>query len=71
MSGNLHVFIQEHIVQGWWKKRPRPVLVNSWESFYVRFTQTDLLRLAKQGRELGMGFGLWVEPEMASKDSGL
>lgn len=71
MSGNLHVFIQEHIVQGWWKKRQRPVLVNSWESFYVRFTQKDLLRLAKQGRELGMGFGLWVEPEMASEDSGL
>ena len=47
------------------------MLVNSWESFYVRFTQKDLLRLAKQGRALGMGFGLWVEPEMASKDSGL
>lgn len=24
MSGNLHAFIQEHIVQGWWKKRQRP-----------------------------------------------
>ncbi len=118
MSGNLHAFIQEHIVRGWWKKRPRPILVNSWESFYMRFTQKDLLRLAKQGRELGaelfvlddgwfgkrdndrcslgdwdtvnkrklpgglggladkvralgMGFGLWVEPEMASEDSGL
>ncbi len=118
MSGNLHAFIREHVVRGWWKRRPRPVLVNSWESFYFRFTQKDLLRLARQGKELGaelfvlddgwfgkrdndrrslgdwdmanrrklpdglggladrvralgIGFGLWVEPEMVSEDSRL
>lgn len=118
MSGNLHAFIREHVVRGWWKYRQRPVLVNSWESFYFRFTQKDLLRLARQGRdlgaelfvlddgwfgrrdnddcslgdwtivhkkklpdglgglarrvrELGMEFGLWVEPEMVSEDSEL
>ena len=49
MSENLHIFIREHVVRGWWKGRPRPVLVNSWESFYFRFTQKDLLRLARQG----------------------
>ena len=48
MSGNLHAFIREHVVRGWWKRRVRPVLVNSWESFYFRFTQKDLLRLARQ-----------------------
>lgn len=53
LSGNFHAFIQEHIVRGPWKNRPRPVLVNSWESFYFRYTQKDLLRLAKQGRDLG------------------
>ncbi|MDE7261579.1 MAG: alpha-galactosidase, partial [Oscillospiraceae bacterium] len=118
MSAHFHTFVQEHIVRGQWKKRPRPVLVNSWESFYFRFTQKDLLRLARQGRdlgaelfvlddgwfgkrdndacslgdwdvvnrkklpngldglarevrELGIGFGLWVEPEMVSGDSRL
>lgn len=118
MSENLHGFIREHVVRGWWKYRQRPVLVNSWESFYFRFTQRDLLRLARQGRdlgaelfvlddgwfgkrdndrcslgdwgvthkkklpdglkgladrvrELGIGFGLWVEPEMVSGDSEL
>ena len=118
MSGNLHAFIREHVVRGWWKRRQRPVLVNSWESFYFRFTQKDLLRLARQGRDLGaelfvlddgwfgrrnndkcslgdwdvvnkrklpdglggladqvrslgIGFGLWVEPEMVSGDSRL
>ncbi len=53
MSENLHIFIREHVVRGWWKGRPRPVLVNSWESFYFRFTQKDLLRLARQGQALG------------------
>ncbi len=118
MSRNLHRFIRRHVVRGWWRDRPRPVLVNSWEGFYFNFTQKDLLRLAKQGRdlgaelfvlddgwfgkrdsdtcslgdwtvvnkkklpgglrglsdkirELGMDFGLWVEPEMVSEDSNL
>ena len=118
MSRNLHRFIRRHVVRGWWRDRPRPVLVNSWEGFYFHFTQKDLLRLARQSRdlgaelfvlddgwfgkrdsdtcslgdwttankkklpgglrglsdrvrELGMDFGLWVEPEMVSEDSDL
>lgn len=118
MSCHLHAFIREHILRGYWKYRQRPILVNSWESFYFRFTQRDLLRLARQGRdlgaelfvlddgwfgkrdndtcslgdwtvihpkklprglkaladevrELGLQFGLWVEPEMVSEDSDL
>ncbi|MBR2131792.1 MAG: alpha-galactosidase [Oscillospiraceae bacterium] len=53
MSRGLHHFIREHIVRGIWKKRPRPVLVNSWESLYFKFTHRDLVKLAKQGKELG------------------
>ena len=53
MSGNLHRFIRRHIVRGPWRDKPRPVLINSWESFYFRFTQRDLLSLAKQSRDLG------------------
>lgn len=118
MSLHLHAFIREHILRGYWKYRQRPILVNSWESFYFKFTQRDLLRLARQGRdlgaelfvlddgwfgrrdsdacslgdwttvhpkklpqglkgladevrELGLQFGLWVEPEMVSEDSQL
>ena len=118
MSRGLHRFIREHIVRGTWKHRPRPVLVNSWESLYFRFHHRELIKLAKQGKELGaelfvlddgwfgkrdsdtcslgdwniihqkklpkglkgladeicelgMQFGLWVEPEMVSEDSEL
>ena len=53
MSENLHQFIRRHVLRGWWQNRPRPVLINSWESFYFSFTQDDLLRLARQGKELG------------------
>lgn len=53
MSANLHRFIRRHIVRGYWRDRPRPVLINSWESFYFRFTQRDLLSLARQARDLG------------------
>lgn len=54
MSENLHQFIRRHIVRGVWKDKPRPVLINSWESFYFRFTQRDLLSLARQSRDLGV-----------------
>ena len=53
MSRGLHRFVREHIVRGEWKKRERPILVNSWESFYFRFHHRDLVKLAGQSRELG------------------
>ncbi len=117
MSRNLHCFIREHIVRGTWKKKARPVLLNSWEACYFDISESRLLRLARMARtvgielfvmddgwfgkrnddtsslgdwypdkkklpggikglcdkikELGMGFGIWVEPEMVNEDSEL
>ena len=34
MSQNMHRFVREHIVRGTWKKKERPVLLNSWEAAY-------------------------------------
>ena len=53
MSRGLHRFVREHIVRGTWKHRQRPILVNSWESLYFRFNHRELVKLAKQGKELG------------------
>mgnify|MGYP003292184412 CR=1 FL=1 len=53
MSRGLHRFVREHIVRGVWKNRERPILVNSWEAMYFRFHHRDLVKLARQGRELG------------------
>ena len=117
MSRRMHAFIREHIVRGYWKNRPRPVLLNSWEACYFDISESRLLKLAKVGKDagielfvvddgwfgkrnddtsslgdwvpntkklpgglsrlakkitdLGLAFGIWVEPEMVSVDSDL
>lgn len=117
MSKNMHRFVKEHIVRGYWKDRERPILVNNWEATYFNFNEKKILDIAKATKEiggemfvlddgwfgkrnndksslgdwyvnkkklpsgiegiakkvneLGLKFGLWVEPEMVSPDSDL
>ena len=117
MSRRMHAFVREHIVRGEWKRKPRPVLLNSWEAAYFNIDEKKLLNLAKAGKSvgielfvmddgwfgqrtddtrslgdwtpnpkklphglkglcdgvkaLGLGFGIWVEPEMVNVDSDL
>lgn len=117
MSHNMHEFVREHIVRGNWKKKVRPVLLNSWEAAYFDIEESKLLKLAKAGKEvgielfvmddgwfgkrdddssslgdwtvntkklsgglkgiakkineLGLDFGIWVEPEMVNVNSDL
>ena len=117
MSHNMHAFVKEHIVRGYWKDRERPVLVNNWEATYFNFNEKKILEIAKATKqiggemfvlddgwfgkrnndkaglgdwevnkkklpsgikglsekinEMGLKFGLWVEPEMVSPDSDL
>lgn len=117
MSHNMHKFIKEHIVRGVWKKKERPILLNSWEAAYFNFDEGKLLKMAKTAKEsgielfvmddgwfgernddtsslgdwdvnrkklprgvkgladkineMGMEFGIWVEPEMISENSNL
>lgn len=54
MSHKMHAFVREHIVRGYWKKRPRPVLLNSWEASYFKIDEGKLLKLAKAGKEVGI-----------------
>ncbi len=117
MSRNMHTFVKEHIVRGYWKDRERPILVNNWEATYFKFNEKKILEIAKATKDIGaemfvlddgwfgkrdsdnaglgdwfvnkkklpsgikglsekindMGlkFGLWVEPEMVNPDSDL
>ena len=117
ISTQMHAFVREHIVRGEWKRKTRPILLNSWEAAYFNFKESNLCKLAKtakvvgvelfvlddgwfgkrnsdasslgdwydnveklpQGlaglstkiREMGLDFGIWVEPEMISEDSDL
>lgn len=54
MSEKMHTFVQEHIVRGAWKKKERPVLLNSWEASYFKFTEHSLLKLAKKAAQTGI-----------------
>ncbi|MCR4617837.1 MAG: alpha-galactosidase [Lachnospiraceae bacterium] len=54
MSDNMHLFVREHIVRGEWKKKTRPVLLNSWEAAYFDINESKLLKLAKAGKEVGI-----------------
>ncbi len=53
MSLNMHRFVNEHIVRGYWKGRERPVLVNNWEGTYFNFNEKKILAIAKAGAQLG------------------
>lgn len=117
ISHVMHTFVREHIVRGHWKRKARPILINSWEACYFDISEKKLLEIAKVAAEcgielfvmddgwfgernsdksslgdwvvnkkklphglsglakkindLGMSFGIWVEPEMVSEDSDL
>ena len=54
MSRRMHTFVRECIVRGEWKKKVRPVLLNSWEASYFHINESKLLKLAKAGKEAGI-----------------
>ena len=53
LSGRMHKFVNDHIVQEYWRSRPRPVLYNSWEGCMFDFNQRRLLDLADRAKNLG------------------
>ncbi|MBQ8032032.1 MAG: alpha-galactosidase, partial [Butyrivibrio sp.] len=54
LSRNMHRFVRNHIVRGYWRDKERPVLINSWEANYFNFTQGSLLSLAKEAKKCGI-----------------
>ncbi|MBR1508184.1 MAG: alpha-galactosidase [Eubacterium sp.] len=54
MSQNMHAFVKKHIVRGYWRDRPRPVVLNSWEANYFNIDERKLTRLAEAGADAGI-----------------
>ncbi len=54
LSAHFHDFINQNIVRGDWKGKERPILINNWEACFFRFTQSKLLRLARQAKRIGV-----------------
>ncbi len=53
MSQNMHLFVKEHIVRGFWKNKERPILVNNWEATYFNFNEKKILGIAQAAKDLG------------------
>lgn len=60
ISRNMHRFVREHIVRGTWKKKERPILINSWEAMYFDVKERKLLKLASQAAEAGIELLCWT-----------
>ena len=53
LSHRMHRFIRKCICRGYWRDRPRPVLLNNWEATYFDFNTEKLLKIAALGAEIG------------------
>ena len=54
MSRNFHDFINSNIVRGDWKGKERPIVINTWESFFFKYNGRKLISLARQAKKLGI-----------------
>lgn len=54
MSQAFHQLFRTRLVRGYWRDRPRPVLINNWESTQFDFTEEKILKLATKAKELGI-----------------
>lgn len=54
LSQNMHYFVNNHIVRGEYKNKPRPILLNNWEGTYFNFDEKTILKMAKAAADLGI-----------------
>ena len=54
LSQQLAIFYREHLVNPRFAKRPRPIVLNSWETMYFNLMTDKVLELAKCGQQLGV-----------------
>ena len=54
LSQTYHRLYQKRLARGYWRDRPRPILINNWEATYFDFTEDKLVQLANQAHDLGI-----------------
>ena len=54
MSQAYHELYRTRLARGYWRDRPRPVLINSWESTYMKFDEDKVFSIASKAHELGV-----------------
>jgi len=53
LSDAYHGLYRTRLARGFWRDRPRPVLLNNWEGTYFDFDEKKLLSIASSAKELG------------------
>ena len=53
LSRRWHDFVHDRILPPAWRRRPRPVLLNSWEAAYFDVDETRILSIAEGAADLG------------------
>ncbi|MCQ2458452.1 MAG: alpha-galactosidase [Clostridia bacterium] len=53
MSRTFHRLYRRRLCRGYWRDRPRPVLINNWEATYFGFTEEKLLAIAERAKQIG------------------
>lgn len=54
MSHTFHDLYRHRLARGYWRDRPRPILVNNWEATYFDFDEDKILEIAKEAKNLGI-----------------
>jgi alpha-galactosidase len=54
LSDAYHGLYRERLARGYWRDRPRPVLINNWEGTYFDFNEKKLLDIAGTAKDLGI-----------------
>ena len=71
LSNNLQACIRKHVCRGKWRDEIRPVLLNSWEAYYMDFDGADILALAEQAAVLGMDMVVLDDGWFGKRDNDL
>lgn len=54
MSQTFHKLYQKRLARGYWRDRPRPILINNWEATYFDFTEEKLVSIAEAAKHDGV-----------------
>lgn len=54
LSQTFHKLYQKRLARGYWRDRPRPILINNWEATYFNFTEDRLVEIAGKAKDCGV-----------------
>ena len=54
LSQTFHKLYQRRLARGYWRDRPRPILINNWEATYFDFNEEKILEIVRTAKQLGI-----------------